>query len=57
MIYLGFTNAVNVWHMRTMALGIPKTIPLFAVPLGLGLLLSIYMLKLFNGNRGAGPSN
>jgi TRAP-type C4-dicarboxylate transport system permease small subunit len=43
--------------MRTMALGIPKTIPLFAVPLGLGLLLSIYMLKLFNGNRGAGPSN
>ena len=57
MIYLGFTNAVNVWHMRTMAMGIPKTIPLFAVPLGLGLLLCIYMLKLLDRDRGAGPSN
>ena len=57
MIYLGLVNAVNVWHMRTMALGIPKTIPLLAVPLGLGLLLSIYMLNLLDGNRGAGPSN
>lgn len=54
MIYLGFVNAVKMWNMRTMALGIPKTIPLLSVPAGLLLLLVMYLLLLpvWRKNRG-----
>jgi TRAP-type C4-dicarboxylate transport system permease small subunit len=44
MIWLGLVNALKIWHMRTMALGIPKTIPLLSVPVGLALLLAIFLL-------------
>lgn len=44
MIWLGFVNAWGTWHMRTMALGIPKTIPLLSIPIGLLMLLLIYIL-------------
>ena len=54
MIYLGFVNAVKIWHMRTMALGIPKTIPLMSVPVGLGILLMITVLKSFSSWRKGG---
>jgi len=43
MTYLGSVNAVRMWNMRTMALGIPKTIPLLSVPAGLLLLLITYL--------------
>jgi len=53
MIYLGTVNAISVWEMHTMALHVPKTIPLLAVPLGFGLLLAIYILKnLLEGKGG-----
>lgn len=39
MIWLGWVNAVQMWHMNTMALNIPKTIPLLSIPVGLALLL------------------
>lgn len=44
MIWLGMMNAVKIWHMKTMALGIPKTIPLMSVPVGLALLLVMFLL-------------
>ena len=40
MIWLGWVNAVQTWHMKTMALHIPKTIPLLSIPVGLALLLA-----------------
>jgi TRAP-type C4-dicarboxylate transport system permease small subunit len=40
MIYLGWVNATRIWYMRTLALNIPKTIPLMALPAGFALLLA-----------------
>jgi TRAP-type C4-dicarboxylate transport system permease small subunit len=40
MIYLGWVNATRIWYMRTLALNIPKTIPLLALPAGFALLLA-----------------
>jgi TRAP-type C4-dicarboxylate transport system permease small subunit len=40
MIWLGSVNAVQIWHMKTLALNIPKTIPLLALPAGFALLLA-----------------
>ncbi|MBN1334085.1 MAG: TRAP transporter small permease [Synergistales bacterium] len=56
MICLGFVNAVKIWHMRTMALGIPKTIPLLSVPVGLSVLLMIIILKSLNSQKQGGSS-
>ena len=44
MIYLGTTNAIGMWHMQTMALNIPKTLPLLSLPVGLVLLLAAVVL-------------
>ena len=40
MIWLGTVNAVQIWHMRTLALNIPKTIPLLSIPVGFAFLLA-----------------
>lgn len=44
MIALGLNNAINMWYMRTMALNIPKTIPLLSLPVGFLLLLTAIVL-------------
>lgn len=51
MIWLGWTNAVQIWHMKTLALNVPKTIPLLSLPLGFALLLAGMVLMHFNGRR------
>ena len=51
MIWLGWTNAVQIWHMQTLALNVPKTIPLLSLPIGFALLLSGMILMHFNGRR------
>ncbi len=51
MIWLGWTNAVQIWHMKTLALNVPKTIPLLSLPIGFALLLSGMILMHFNGRR------
>ncbi len=40
MIYVGTVNAFQMKGMRTIALGIPKTIPLLSVPVGFLLLMA-----------------
>lgn len=52
MIWLGWVNAIQIWHMKTLALNIPKTIPLLALPAGFALLLAGTVLLHFNGRRG-----
>lgn len=44
MIFLGLNNAINMWNMQTMALNIPKTIPLLSLPAGFLLLLAAIVL-------------
>ena len=39
LIWYGAKNVGGTWQMKTMALGIPKAIPLMAVPIGMALLL------------------
>lgn len=51
MIYLGTVNAVQMWNTRTMALNIPKTIPLLSLPVGFLLLLVGTILMWFNRGK------
>ncbi|MGI6784060.1 MAG: TRAP transporter small permease [Aminivibrio sp.] len=54
MTWLGWTNAVQMWNMRTMAMNIPKTIPLLSVPAGFALLLAgtvLMQLKKMKGEN------
>ncbi|MGB4027870.1 MAG: TRAP transporter small permease [Acetomicrobium sp.] len=44
MIYLGTVNALGNWKVRTMGMGIPKTIPLLSLPVGLGVLFIEFVL-------------
>ncbi len=44
MTYLGITYVNNAWRFRTLALGIPKAIPLMSIPIGMGLFLIQYIL-------------
>ena len=52
MIFLGWVNATKIWYMRTLALNIPKTIPLMALPAGFALLL-LGSVLLFFEERGS----
>ena len=44
MTYLGINYVNNAWRFRTLALGIPKAIPLRSIPIGMGLFLIQYIL-------------
>ncbi len=44
LIWLGAKNVAGTWSMKTMALGIPKAIPLMAVPIGMSLLLTQFVV-------------
>jgi TRAP-type C4-dicarboxylate transport system permease small subunit len=54
LIWFGAQNVAGTWTMRTMALNIPKAIPLSAVPLGMGMLLLLSLLLAVE--RGLVPS-
>lgn len=43
MTYLGINYVDNAWRFRTLALGIPKAIPLMSIPIGMGLFLVQYI--------------
>lgn len=45
LIWLGTRNVMGSWKMKTMALGVPKAVPLMAVPIGMGLFLAALLLK------------
>ena len=44
MTYLGIHYVDNAWIFQTLALGIPKAIPLMSIPIGMGLFLVQYIL-------------
>lgn len=47
MAYIGWAYTVKISHFTTMGLGISKSIPMAAVPVGFGLLLIQYVLMQF----------
>ena len=40
LVWYGLQNVTSGWRMKTMALGLPKAVPLMAVPAGAGLYLA-----------------
>ena len=44
MIYIGSVNALQMRGMKTIALGIPKTVPLLSVPVGFLLLMTVTII-------------
>ncbi|WP_334139576.1 TRAP transporter small permease [Thermovirga lienii] len=51
LIWYGAQSVRGTWHMKTMALGIPKAIVLMAVPLGMSILLVQLLLLEFMKTR------
>lgn len=56
----GIQNVGGTWQMKTMALGIPKAIPLMAVPIGMSMLLVQVLAqewrdRIKNEREGAAP--
>ena len=47
LIIYGFQNVMGGWTMRTMALKIPRAVPLMAVPAGMGMLLIVLVASYF----------
>ena len=56
LVYFGWRNVMGSWKMKTMALGVPKAVPLMAVPIGMGLLLAAILFRACAG-RGRGGNN
>lgn len=48
MTYMGFKYTNNAWRFTTLAMGIPKAIPLMSIPVGMGLMLIQYILILIS---------
>ncbi len=47
LIYYGYLNVMGGWTMKTMALHIPRAIPLMSVPVGMSLFLTVLIAKFF----------
>ena len=47
LIYYGYLNVMGGWTMKTMALHIPRAIPLMSVPAGMSLFLTVLIMMFF----------
>ena len=45
LIWFGAKNVIGSWKMKTMALGVPKSLPVMAVPIGMGIFLCALLAK------------
>ncbi len=52
LVWFGSLNVLGSWKMKTMALGVPKSIPLMAVPVGMAMLLAAVLLNSLRHGRG-----
>jgi TRAP-type C4-dicarboxylate transport system permease small subunit len=53
LIGFGIQNVAGTWQMKTMALGIPKALPLMAVPIGMSMLLAQILAQAWRDRGGA----
>ena len=51
LVYYGAQNVAGGWTMKTLALHIPRAVPLMAVPVGMGLFLAVMVSKFFGRER------
>ena len=51
LVYYGAQNVAGGWTMKTLALHIPRAVPLMAVTVGMGLFLAVMVSKFF-GRKG-----
>ena len=51
LVYYGARNVSGGWTMRTMALRIPRAVPLMAVPIGIGVFLAALVSKFLGKER------
>ncbi len=51
LIVYGVQNVMGSWTMRTMALKIPRAVPLMAVPAGMGMLLIVLVASRFERRK------
>ena len=51
LVWFGARNVMGSWKMKTMALGVPKAIPLMAVPIGMTILLAAIVCKYLGGKK------
>lgn len=49
LVWFGAQNVAGSWKMKTMALGVPKAVPLMALPAGMALFLAAILLKCCDG--------
>ena len=56
LIWFGAQNVAGTWQMKTMALGIPKALPLMAVPIGMSMLLTQILAQTWRGWAGGGAA-
>jgi TRAP-type C4-dicarboxylate transport system permease small subunit len=53
LIWFGARNVAGTWQMKTMALGIPKALPLMAVPIGMSMLLAQILAQVWRDGAGS----
>ena len=51
LVYYGAQNVAGGWTMKTLALHIPRAVPLMAVPVGMGLFLAVMVSKFLGKER------
>lgn len=51
LVWYGAQNVMGGWTMRTMALRLPRAIPLMAVPIGMGMLLAVLLIDALSPRR------
>ena len=56
MVWFGAQNVMGGWRMKTMALGVPKAVPLMAVPLGMAMLMIVGLCKCRHGSESGDES-
>ena len=53
LVWFGARNVAGTWQMKTMALGIPKALPLMAVPIGMSMLLAQILAQTWRDRAGS----
>lgn len=51
LVYYGSLNVMGGWTMRTMALHIPRAVPLMSVPVGMGVFLAVLVARFFGRGK------
>lgn len=54
LVWFGAQNVIGGWKMKTMALGVPKAVPLMAVPAGMAMLMAVVISRYLHDSANGG---